>query len=474
MSELDSLVRSCMLPGITGSDLPPWVVAAGFPGVTIFPGDHLDDPAAIARLAAAVREHDADALVSVDEEGGDVTRIEYATGSSYPGNLALGTVDDPALTRRVAAAMARDLAHSHGVNFNLAPSLDVNSDPDNPIIGVRSFGTAPERVAVHGVAFIEAMQEAGVAVAAKHFPGHGDTSVDPHQSLPTVTCSDDTFRRRELVPFAAATQAASMMVAHVVYQALDASRPATLSPLALRTVLRGELGYQGVVLSTAVAIEAGHGPERAAAAAVGTLAAGSDLILLGPAVDEAMYAKVHAAVAGAVERGDLRQAALEASAERVGRMRRRFALRAGVAAAPGADVGLAAARRAVRARGRVALPGPATVAEVRAEANSIAGTRWSLAAALSAYGLVREARRIDGPAASLGQVEGPLVIAVRDAYRTPWMWEWTRKALAERPDAILVAVGMPDDAALVAEACLCTFGAGRVNLRAAAELLAGA
>jgi beta-N-acetylhexosaminidase len=472
MTELDRLVHSCMLPGVTGAAVPAWVrrgIESGFPGVTVFPGPYLRDPAAISDLAAAVRELDPAALVSLDEEGGDVTRLEYAEGSSYPGPLALGVADDPALTGRVAAAMAQDLL-ARGVNYNLAPSVDVNSDPDNPIIGVRSFGATPERVGAHGTAFIDAMQDAGVAVAAKHFPGHGDTTADPHQSLPVVTCSAQTLRERELAPFAAVAGAASVMVAHVVYTALDPERPATLSPVALRRVLRDELGYQGVALSTAIAIEAGNGPEQAVATAVGTLAAGADLVLLGPGVDEDLYARIHAAVADAVRRGEL---TLDAAAERVERLRRRYPAKPGTASVPD-PVGLEAARRAVLGRGRYVLPGPATVAEVRAEANVVVGeAAWSLADALAARSSLRRAVRIDGPEATVGSADGPLVIVVRDAYRTPWMREWTHKALAERPDAILVAVGMPDDAALTTGASVATFGAGRVNLQAAAELLTG-
>ncbi|WP_157254183.1 glycoside hydrolase family 3 N-terminal domain-containing protein [Nonomuraea typhae] len=473
MSELDRLVYSCMLPGVTGTALPPWVrrgLEAGFPGVTIFPGPHLRDPATISDLAAAVHEHDPHMLVSLDEEGGDVTRLEYGAGSSYPGNLALGVVDDPALTRRVALAMAGDLL-AHGVNYNLAPSVDVNSDPGNPVIGVRSFGARPDLVAVHGAAFIDAMQEAGVAAAAKHFPGHGDTTADPHHSLPVVTCPAGTLRRRELTPFAAAAAAASVMIAHVVYSALDPKQPATLSRRALREVLRDELGYRGVALSTAVAIEAGNGPEQAVAAAVTTLAAGADLVLLGPGVDEELYTRIHAAVAGAIEHGVL---AIEESAERVGLMRRRYAVRAAAVAADPGPVGGEAARRAVRGHGAVVLPGPAAVAEVRAEAHSIVGeAAWSMAEALDARSLLGRAEQIHGPADPLPPAGGPLVIVVRDAYRIPWMREWTLKALADRPGAILVAIGMPDDAGLTSGACITTFGAGRVNLQAAADLLAG-
>ncbi|MFF0767299.1 glycoside hydrolase family 3 N-terminal domain-containing protein [Nonomuraea wenchangensis] len=476
MSELDHLVRTRMLPGATGTTLPGWVrrgLETGFPGITIFPGPHLEDPGTVARLAASAREHRADALVSLDEEGGDVTRVEYATGSSYPGNLALGVIDDPGLTRRVATAMARDLT-GHGVNYNLAPSIDVNSDPGNPIIGVRSFGSTPELVATHGAAFIEAMQQAGVAVAAKHFPGHGDTNVDPHLSLPTVTCSAATLRARELAPFAAAVAAGagSLMVAHAIYPALDPGTPATLSPAISRDLLRDELGFDGVVLSTAVAIEAGNGPERAVAAALATLAAGADLILLGPGVDEALHDLIHAAVVDAFERGELRVAELRQAANRVNGLARRFAPAPAGAPEPSA-VGLEAARRAVRVHGDAVLSRPATVLEVRPEGNSIAGgAGWSLGDALAAHGLAGRVQQIDGPDATWERSDAPLVIAVRDAYRTPWAREWTIKTLAERPDAILVPVGMPDDAALTSGAYVCAFGAGRVNLRAVAELLA--
>src|SRR5688500_7580512 len=164
--EVDRLAAACLLPSFRGLTVPDWIrgwLDRGVGGVVLFAGN-VQDEEQLARLTADLR-----GLVAVDEEGGDVTRLEAATGSSYPGNLALGVVDDVELTRQVAAAMAADLARA-GVTVNLAPVADVNTNPDNPVIGVRSFGSEPELVARHVAAFVEGTQHVGVAACAKHFP----------------------------------------------------------------------------------------------------------------------------------------------------------------------------------------------------------------------------------------------------------------------------------------------------------------
>ncbi|MEZ0075603.1 glycoside hydrolase family 3 N-terminal domain-containing protein [Planotetraspora sp. GP83] len=481
MNELDRLVNACLLPGFGGTEAPPWVHEAlehGLAGVTIFPANHAGRPGSIAEIARALRETRPDALVSIDEEGGDVTRLDYETGSAYPGNLALGVVDDLDLTRRVAAAIAADLAAS-GVNYNLAPSVDVNSDPDNPIIGVRSFGSDPERVGAHGAAYVRAMRDAGIAVAVKHFPGHGATVSDSHHSLPVIDCDLDTFRRRELAPFVAAIEAgaASLMTAHVVFEALDPGTPATVSRRILHDLVRVELGYEGVLVSTAVAMEAAAGPSGIVATAVRAFQAGADLQLLGPLDGEPFCAAIRAGVADAVRAGELDVSVLETAAARVAAMRAGAVPRPGPA--PDRSVGLEAARRAVRVTGDVVLSGPATVVELRAPANVAVGeAHWSVTERLADLGLVAHSHRVDEHGASAEEIvegakEGPLVIVVRDAYRIPWQRAWVGKVLAARPDTVLVAVGMPDDAAAATGPSVVTYGAGRVNTQVAAELLAG-
>jgi beta-N-acetylhexosaminidase len=482
MSEIDRLVNGCLLPGFAGGDVPPeWVHDAlqdGLAGVVIY-GTNLVDDGAIGRISLSLRETAPDALVAIDEEGGDVTRLDYLRGSSYPGNLALGVVDDVELTYQVASSIAADLV-ANGVNYNLAPSVDVNSDPDNPVIGVRSFGSDPARVSAHGVAYIKGMQDAGIATAAKHFPGHGATVADSHLALPTIDADLETFRRRELPPFVAAIEAGatSVMTSHVVFTALDTDEPATMSRRILHRLLREELGYDGVLVTDALDMEGASGRYGIAGAAVRAFIAGADLLLLGSVDGEEHCARIREGIAQAIRDGQLDVRTLEAAAGRVDKLR--------AWAAPGArpagkvtDIGLFAARRAVLARGDVVLRSAATVVNLSAPANLAVGeAHWSLTEQLEAFDLAAGEITVKelGPSVDdvLSQLPtDPAVLVVRDAYRRPWQRAWAQSFLAARPDAVLVAIGMPDDEQLATGASLCTFGAGAVNLRAGAEMLAG-
>src|SRR5882672_3109876 len=208
MSELERLASACIFPGARGVSAPDWLrreVADGLGGVVLF-SRNVRDRAQLARLTEGIRAERTDVLVGIDEEGGDVTRLEAGSGSSYPGNLALGAADDVELTERVAASIGAELA-GVGVNLDLAPVADVNTNPRNPVIGVRSFGSDPGLVARHVGAFVTGLQGRGVVACAKHFPGHGATEADSHLELPTVRAGLDELRREELVPFRAAIAA---------------------------------------------------------------------------------------------------------------------------------------------------------------------------------------------------------------------------------------------------------------------------
>ncbi|MFJ9517987.1 glycoside hydrolase family 3 protein [Kitasatospora sp. NPDC101801] len=481
MSELHRLVNACLLPGLPAGPVPDWAhqgLRAGLPGFALFPPDPGSGAGAPPRelfraTAAALRATAPDALIAVDEEGGDVTRLEHGTGSSYPGNLALGVADDPAATGLVAAAVAADL-RAAGVNLNLAPSVDVNSDPDNPVIGVRSFGADPKLVATHGAAFVRATQGEGVAACAKHFPGHGATSTDSHRGLAVVDCDPETFRSRELAPFRAAVEAGvrSVMAAQVLFPAVDPVHPANTSRILLHEVLREELGFEGVVIGTALAILGPAPAEELTRAAVDSLRAGADLLLLGPADGERVHRDLVAGLAEAVRSGALAPELLAQAAARTAHLR-------AWATPPDRGAGLTAARRAVRAEGAVALAGPATVVEVGADAGHPLGvaTGGGLAEALGRLG--RSARTVHASAAAVaGEILAlaagtALVLVVRDARRAPAQRALVGELLAARPDAVLVALGMPEDAELTSGPVIRAYGAGAVNTQAAAELLAG-
>ena len=203
-SGVERLALAVQLPAFPGTSLPPdWarLLEEGLGGVCLFGSNTADGQ--VSRLTGAVRDVAPAAVIATDEEGGDVTRLHYASGSPVLGAAALGAVDDLALTRATGAMVGTALADC-GIDLDLGPVADVNSNPDNPVIGTRSFGSDPAHVARHVVAWVEGLQSAGVAACLKHFPGHGDTATDSHLSLPTIDAQLDVLTRRELVPFAAA------------------------------------------------------------------------------------------------------------------------------------------------------------------------------------------------------------------------------------------------------------------------------
>ncbi len=233
-------------------------------------------------------------FISADQEGGRVTRLCFSP--QMPGNMALGATRDPWLAYRAARASGRDL-RAAGLNWNFAPVMDVNVDQDNPVIGVRSYGGRPGLVARMGVAAIRGAGDAGIISSAKHFPGHGDTWVDSHLALPLVTHDRPRLERVEFPPFRAAIAEGveSVMTAHIIFPALDDERrdgavgpclPATLSRRALSDLLKGELGFHGLVITDAMEMKAVADNFGAGEAAVRAVRAGADmLICTGTTVD---------------------------------------------------------------------------------------------------------------------------------------------------------------------------------------------
>ena len=273
-------------------------------GVCLF-GRNVVDREQVGEYVAELRSLAGDDLVAaIDQEGGGVVRMFDVPVP--PAAMALGHADDPALTREVAAAAARGL-RSAGINLDFAPVADVNSNVLNPVIADRSFGSDPDLVSRHVVAFIEGLQEEGVGATLKHFPGHGDTDVDSHLALPTVRRPLSDLRKVELRPFQAGIQAgvAAVMSAHIVLPTLDAQRPATLSEAALTGLLREELGFDGVIVTDALDMRAISDRWPAPVAAVMSLQAGADMPLVIGTVAEHRETLAAIDEAGAASRLDL-------------------------------------------------------------------------------------------------------------------------------------------------------------------------
>ncbi|MGW1670743.1 glycoside hydrolase family 3 protein [Streptomyces sp. NPDC002324] len=493
----DGLARDALTvlqPGFTGTTAPDWLLrrlGEGLASVGLF-GRNITSPGQLAALTDRLRAEHEDVLVAIDEEGGDVTRLEVRTGSSFPGNHALGAVDDVDLTRDVAFALGRRLAEC-GVNLNWAPSADVNANPSNPVIGVRSFGADPDLVARHTAAYVTGLQNAGVAACTKHFPGHGDTAVDSHHFLPRIDADRSLVDSRDLAPFRAAIAAGSraMMSAHILVPALDPDLPATLSHGILTDLLRGELGYDGLIVTDGMemrAIADTYGIERGSVLA---LAAGADAICVGGGLaDEETVRRLRDALVTAVRDGDLAEERLADAARRVRSLAKWTRSAAGEAGDGGGgpetgeatgDVGLVAARRALtttRARPYEPPTQSLYVAAFTPVANIAVGdeTPWGVGAELARLlpGTETGTFAGDSAGASALSVAGTrrVVAVVRDEHRHPWMTAALDLLLATRPDTIVVEMGIPQ-APPRGALHIATHGAARVCGRAAAEVIAG-
>jgi beta-N-acetylhexosaminidase len=473
-AELDT----CMLARVPGTTPPDWLrrwLDDGLGGVLLF-AENITGPEQLQALSAELRAHNPQVLIAADEEGGIVTRVEARTGSSYPGNAALGAVDDTGLTRRVAASIGAMLA-SGGVNLDLAPDVDVDSNPANPIIGVRSFGADPARVAAHAAAFTGGLQSHLVAACAKHFPGHGRTNTDSHVVLPVVGASLQELRDTDLVPFRAVIGAGvrAVMTAHVVFPEVD-TVPATISRKFLTEVLRGELGFDGVVITDALEMAAIGDSEASAEGAVAALAAGADLLCL-PG-EWAAQRRARDTLASALRRGVVPRTRVEESAASV-RALAAWA-QASPVSAPEPAAGADAAARAllVQASGLPLARLPYVIDAGGRMSRLLDDTAASLLGVLRSRAPDVDGVRLTEPPGDLDAIiaraQGrPLLLAICDAHRRPWQRDLVGAVLARRPGTLVIGTGTTHDAALAGGNYVGTRGSGRANLQAAAGLLLG-
>jgi beta-N-acetylhexosaminidase len=477
---LDRLAAGTVLAAFAGPAVPDWLrrlLEDGLAGVCLFDSNLQGGPRA-AGVVADLRDCRADVLLAVDEEGGDVTRLQTAVGCSVPGPAALGQADDVALTAAVAAQLGSRLA-AVGIDVDLAPSVDVNADAANPVIGVRAFGDDPALVARHGAAFVRGLQGTGIAACAKHFPGHGATDQDSHVTLPRVRAPRDVLERRELPPFAACIDAgvASVMTSHIVIEAIDPDLPATLSRRVVTGLLRGELGYDGVVISDALDMAGASAERGLAGAAVAALEAGCDLLCLGADLQEHEVVGVVAGIRAALDERRLDAGALEAAGARIAAMRPS----GGAAVELDDDLGRRAAAAALTVDGELpaSLAGAHVVQVETRTSLAVGAVPWGLADALgrldpsSTHAIVADGADADAAArAALEAARGrPLVATVRDAHRHPAAWALLERLAAERPDLVVVEMGWPGGPSRPGACTVATRGASRASGAAASDLL---
>lgn len=317
---LERDILATLMPGFVGFEAPEWLTEAfanGLLAACVY-GSNVRDREQLRALGLALRAASPHALIAIDEEGGEVTRLSYLEGSPYPGAAVMGRIDDEAYSEEIGRRVAREIL-SAGFNLALGPVADVNSNPLNPVIGTRSFGATPELASRHVAAWVRGLEGEGAIACPKHFPGHGDTGQDSHHELPTVTASRELLSRRDLPPFHAAFAAGarSVMTSHIVLTDLDPAVPATFSPLILRELLRGELGFTGVIVSDALDMQGASGGIGIPEAAVRAIAAGCDLLCVGVDTTAAQLAEIVGHVAAAVAEGRLERGRVADAAGRV-------------------------------------------------------------------------------------------------------------------------------------------------------------
>ncbi|MBR8741301.1 glycoside hydrolase family 3 protein [Nocardiopsis sp. MG754419] len=318
--DLDDKIGQLMVltaQGTTAADNAAQIEAY-HPGGLIYFDANLEDAEQIAELSAGVQElageqaQGVPLFLGIDQEQGRVVRMPV--GTHFPDAMAVGATGDTDLAALRAATTATELA-AVGVNLNYAPDADVNTDPNNPVIGIRSFGSDPDRVSDMVLAEAAAYAENGVVPVAKHFPGHGDTDVDSHTGLPVIDLPRDRWEAEHLPPFRAAVEAGvdAIMTAHVLMPQLDDSEdPATLSPVIIDGILRDELGYDGVVTTDALNMEGVRQRHDDGEIAVRVIEAGVDQLLMPPDPGAAV-----SAIRAAVEDGRISEERIDASVLRV-------------------------------------------------------------------------------------------------------------------------------------------------------------
>ena len=465
------------VPGMTAAEGGADLVRRYHLGGVIYFGANLRDAAQVARLSnglqrAAMAQAPAVPLtIGTDQEGGLVSRLDGIL-ATFPSQLAAGATRDPALVEEAERATGRQL-RAVGINLDYAPVADVNVAPANPVIGTRSFGSQPALVAAMTQAAIAGFHAAGVASAAKHFPGHGDTNVDSHTGLPVIRHSLRQWREIDAPPFEAAIRAGADMImsAHIAVPALDGSADAaTLSPEIITGVLRVSLGYQGVVTTDSLQMAGVRQRYSDAQIAVRAIQAGCDQLLMPQRLQTA-----YDAVLGAIRAGEISMARLDESVRRILTLK----LDRGLFTSPYVDSSAAArqvdtaADRSVAARvadrSVTLLRNAGRVLPLHRGARVyVTGTGAApLAAALERAGAV-----IAGSARGANAI----VAATTDAIRDPVQQAAVHCLLAGYAPVIVVATGKPYDLGLfpTAAAAAAAYSGTAVSMTAVAGVLMGA
>lgn len=501
MSSLREKVGRMLLVGFEGLRAPDyileWLAEGRIGGIILF-ARNVDTPAQLAELVRSLQtaaKHPP--LISIDQEGGIVARLREGFSES-PGAMALGAANSEALAEQVAAALGAEL-HALGINFNLAPVVDIGHDSSNPVISTRTLGAEAARVSRLAVAQVRGFQSAGVGACAKHFPGHGNTPTDSHVSLPVVSGSLDFLWETDLIPFRAVVEAgiASVMISHVKFEALDPDYPSTMSPVIITGLLRDEIGFEGLIVTDCMEMQAITQNYGAGESAVLAALAGVDAMFFSHTREyqEAAFN----ALLQAAESGRLSMMQIDAANARLDAFTRQF---------PAVDpAGLSAIRqpdhlrvcRTAAEAGTVLYAAAEGLLPLHPENQSISVIEFALQLGPGAAdhrdpsglaALLREqapsilhiALTPSDPrpsaieqARQMARDAGVTIVATRSAHLIPRQRELAQELLDLAATSVLLCLRNPYDVEVLTgvDAILCTCGDGTPSLQAAIDALLG-
>lgn len=492
--------RFCVgFQGLTAPDyILEWIREGRVGGIILF-ARNIESPEQVADLCRSLHEAAPTPLmIGIDQEGGMVARLRQPQGfTESPGAMALAAAQDGTEQSKAVSKVLGDEMRALGINWNYAPAVDLSYNADNPTVGTRSYGRDSQAVGELAAAAVKGFQAGGVAACAKHFPGLGNTSVDSHLDLPTLDTPVDDLLAQDLVPYrdVVAADIASIMTTHTIFSTLDEDYPATLSPIIIKQLLRDELGFEGVVTTDCLEMQAITKNYGAGESAVLAALAGVDILLVSHT--RSMQEAAYDALLEAAKSGRLSGDAIETSQARIDALKGQFAIKADEinAASVGSEhhlqQAMSAAQKAiavVKNDGAFPLSSGQKVGLVefnshmesevmeREEPTSFVAifkNEMSDVEAMAVHAVRPSDEQIQA-AMQLADSVDTLVVVTRNAHLVAAQKDLAQKLMDSSNKSVLVALRNPYDAdVLQADTLICTHGDSIPSLQAVAQALVG-
>ena len=438
---VDRTILSTFSPGFGGAVVPEWIkpwLEKGLGSVTLF-ASNTPNFEVTTKLIKELRSYNPHVIITIDEEGGDVTRLFVREGSRYPTPALLGQCDDEELTYSSYHSMGTVLREL-GIDMTYAPVADVVAFENNPIVGVRSFGMSTDIVTRHVGQAVRGLQDAGVGACVKHFPGHGAVLEDSHHDLPHIKMGLADYESQHILPFKQAVNSgvAGVMIGHLIIEALDKKLPASLSGKVIQEYLRGILKFDGLVVSDALDMGAIGGPAKIHESALKALTAGTDLLCFSGMGDQSQFVlSSFDWIKSAIDSGSLSITSLQESEKRITDWRQKINSKS--ATSPLID--FKELIRGFEISGSVELDaGVINLVEIGTKPTIAAGdVSWGMHRELRAVGIACDIHASDAESLSTKK----LVVAFRDAYRDAPLLATLNRLYDRYPEAIFIDMGWP-------------------------------